>query len=72
VVADAVPPGRHFASQRGTLPNELADHEEGGAHAMAVKQVEELRGDGGIRAIVEGERELAGRRRAAKSRAEKL
>ena len=59
VIPYGVAAGKHFARQRRAPADKIADHKECGAHPVAIEQIEELRRDGRIRAIVKGERELA-------------
>jgi hypothetical protein len=58
VVAEEVSLGGHRAQQVGLPFGVLADDEEGGRHAVAAQDREDFPGVNGMRAVVEGQREL--------------
>ena len=57
VIAESVAARDDLANQIRTLAREFADDEESGADLMAVKEIEEAGGYGGIWAVIEGERD---------------
>ncbi len=60
VVADEVACGGDLADEGGALADEVADEEEGGADVVAGEDFEELRGGGGVGAVVVGEGDFVG------------
>ena len=65
VIADGMAARGNFADEIGTGASPTADQEKSGAGAVAFEQGEQLRRDGGIGAVVEGEGEGRRPRRAA-------
>ena len=61
VVAEGVAGGGDGAGESGLGADVAADEEEGGADVVAGEEIEEVRGDGGVGAVVEGEGELGGK-----------
>ena len=56
VIAEDVATIHDLLRERGKCAHAAPDDEEGCARVVPVEQIEQFRRDGGIRAIVEGER----------------
>jgi len=61
VIAENVTPSRDFANELRIFASESPNEEECSARIVAVEQIEQLRCNGGIRSVVEGDGELARR-----------
>ncbi len=72
VIADHVTSGDNFPDQLGALPRILADQEKCGVGVVTIEEVQQVWGDRGIRAVVEGDRERARRGGAAGCGSEEL
>ena len=59
MIAQDVAAGGDFFDEGGTLTGKFSHDEEGGFGVVASEKIEESRSDGGIGAVIEGERELA-------------
>jgi len=72
VVAEGVSPGGRFFHEIGAFADEPANQKKRGLRPIAVQQVQESWSDGGIGAIVKGNRQLARRVGAANRWSEEL
>ena len=72
VISDDVSTGRDFFHEARTFTSKFSHDEEGRFDVVASKEIKELRSDGGIGAVIKGDRELAWCGRLAHSRTEKL
>ena len=65
VIADGVSARGDLADKFGAGPSELAHQKKRGAHISAFEKSEQPRRDGGIGPVVECQRDLRAKRRAA-------
>src|SRR5271167_249456 len=72
VISQGMTTGSNFFHQAGAFTDKFANDEEGGLGVVACEEVEELRSDGGIGAVIESEREFTGRVCLTKGGAEQL
>ena len=72
VIADCVPGLGDGPGERGFLPSEIPYEKERGFHAVPGENIEQTRGAGGVGAVVEGERQLAGEARRNERAAKNL
>ena len=72
VVSQDVSAGGDFFHEAGTFPDKFSHEEEGGLGAVASEEIEKLRSDGRIGAVIKGDRELACGSRLANGGTEKL
>ena len=72
VIADQVPGGQDAPDQRRLGLGKAAHKKEGGTDVVAGQRVEQAGRPGGVGAVVEGERQLAGAARGNQRRAKQL
>lgn len=72
MIADDVASRGHFAREFGKSADVFSGEKKCAASVVAFEQIEQRGSDGGIRAIVEGERESGRISRSTQSRAEDL
>jgi len=65
VISDGVPASGDLADKFGARASELAHQKKCGAHISAFQKRQQARRDGGVWPVVEGQRDLRAKRRAA-------